>query len=67
VNFVKGHPRNPNSLEDCLEKMRACIEYSQCKPIARNFQRVSELLADLENVNDIRKVIKLLSPSDGRS
>jgi 2-methylcitrate dehydratase PrpD len=67
VNFVKGHPRNPNSIEDCLEKMRACIEYSKCKKIGRDFQRISDLLSDLENVNDIRRVIRLLSFSEGRS
>ena len=67
VNFVKGHPRNPNSLEDCMEKMRACIEYSECKNIRNNFQQISDLLFDLENVGDIRKIINLLSPPMGRS
>lgn len=62
VHFVKGHPRHPNSLEDCLEKMKACIEYRQCKKIMSRYPQIRELLLNLENLSDIRPVISLLNP-----
>lgn len=62
VHFVKGHPRHPNSLEDCLEKMKACIEYSQCKKIMSRYEQIRDLLLNLENLSDVRHVITLLNP-----
>jgi len=62
VHFVKGHPNHPNSLEDCFEKMMACIDYSRCRKIKERYQQVRDLLMDLENVSDVREVITLLNP-----
>lgn len=62
VNFVKGHPRNPNSLDDCLGKLRACMDYSKSKKMIRNFQKIADLLLDLEKVRDVRQLIVLLNP-----
>jgi 2-methylcitrate dehydratase PrpD len=62
VHFVKGHPSNPNSLKECIEKMRACIEYSKFKRARMNLQHLSDLLLNLEDVRDIRHIITLLDP-----
>lgn len=61
VNFVKGHPNHPNSLEDCIEKMKACVEYSRYRKIEKNFDRLADLLLNLENVSDVGQLIALLS------
>jgi 2-methylcitrate dehydratase PrpD len=62
VRFVKGHPENPNSIEDCLDKLKACIEYSRCEKILTHYPRLCDLLLNLENLGDIRPVITLLNP-----
>ncbi len=62
VHFVKGHPRHPNSLEDCLEKMKACIEYSRHRKIMSQYPQIRELLLNLEHLSDIRPLIALLNP-----
>ena len=66
MKFVKGHPRNPNSLDDCLAKMRACMEYSQEDKILRNFQKIADLLLELEKARDVRPLIGFLSPQTKR-
>lgn len=60
VKFLKGHPSNPNSLEECIEKMRVCIDYSKNKKAKNNFRKLADLLLDLENVRDVRQIITLL-------
>jgi 2-methylcitrate dehydratase PrpD len=62
VHFVKGHPRQPNSLEDCLDKLKACIEYSRSRKIMNQYPQIREHLLNLEHLSDIRPLIPLLNP-----
>jgi 2-methylcitrate dehydratase PrpD len=61
VDYPYGHPRNPMSLEDLIEKFKDCVSYS-AKPLAKdNINKAIDLLLNLEKVKDVRKIIQLLS------
>jgi 2-methylcitrate dehydratase PrpD len=60
VDFVKGSPHEPMSLEDCIEKFNDCVTFA-AKPIDR--RKLSEFVAmarDLEDVEDVRPMVELL-------
>jgi len=59
--FVKGHPQNPMSFEECVEKFRRCVEFS-VKPLPA--KRLDEFLRQaerLEEIDDVRGIINNLS------
>jgi len=60
VDFVKGHFKNPNSLEDCIEKMRACIEYGGLHISKNRMNQLQDLLLGMEKIEDIRQLVLLL-------
>jgi 2-methylcitrate dehydratase PrpD len=61
VDLVYGHPQNPMSWEDLIRKFRDCASYS-AKPIPEeNIDRVVEMITHLENVQDVREIVGLVS------
>ncbi len=53
-------PENPMSMDDIIEKFRDCASYSK-KPLSRKqVDRVIELVSNLEEVEDVSQIIKLL-------
>ena len=61
VDYPYGHPRNPMSLEDLIDKFKDCVSYS-AKPVDEaNVNRAIDLLLNLEKVDDVRQIIQLLS------
>jgi len=61
VDFVKGHPQNPNSLKDCIEKMKVLINYSGCRGARNNSEQIADLLLNLEKLTDVCEIISLLN------
>lgn len=60
VDFAYGHPRNPLSMEDLIEKFRDCARYS-ARPLSKDrVDRVIQLVTKLEEVEDIGQVTQLL-------
>jgi len=60
VDFIKGSPHDPMSLEDCLEKFQDCVAFA-AKPIDKG--KVSEFVQmaeHLEQVDDVRRMVELL-------
>lgn len=60
VEFVKGHPKNPMTMGECIEKFQKCLYYS-AKPLKQD--KVTELVrlvSDLEELDDVKKVVHLL-------
>jgi 2-methylcitrate dehydratase PrpD len=58
---MKGNPLNPMTMDDCTEKFKKCVLYSQ-KPLAE--ERVDEILdclVKLEALKDVTKLMGLLS------
>lgn len=61
VKIPYGHPLNPMTEEDIYNKFRDCCSYSK-KPISdEKVEKVIDLCKNLEDVEDIREIISLLS------
>jgi len=61
VDLVYGHPQNPMSWEDLIQKFRDCASYS-AKPIPKeNIDQVIEKITKLEGVRDMRKIVSLVA------
>jgi 2-methylcitrate dehydratase PrpD len=60
VEFIKGHPRNPLTWEECIEKFKACAPLS-VKPLTENaIAQIINKVDHLEDVKDVREFIRLL-------
>ncbi len=61
VPFAYGHPKNPITKEDLFTKFKDCARYS-IKPLTKpRVERVIEILDNLEKVEDMKEVVKLLA------
>jgi len=61
VDFPYGHPKDPMTTDDLIEKFRECVSYA-AKPIPKsNTEEAIELLLNLEEVDDISQVIRLFT------
>lgn len=61
VEFCLGSAENPMSLDDCAKKFRECATYS-IRPITKSQQeKAIDLIMDLEKLDDVSKIITLLS------
>jgi 2-methylcitrate dehydratase PrpD len=62
VEFAKGHPKNPMSWPECIEKFRKCNSFS-ANPLPQvNIDRIIDMIDRLEQVDDVTKIIRLLEP-----
>jgi len=58
-----GNPRRPMSWDDLVEKFRDCVLHS-ARPIPfENVERVIERIAELEAVDDVGEIARLLAPA----
>ena len=61
VDLVYGHPHNPMSWEDLIQKFRDCASYS-AKPIPKeNIDQVIEKIIRLEDVLDMKEIVSLVA------
>lgn len=61
VTFAKGHPSRPMTWDELKDKFRDCTTHSAV-PLARaNVEAAVALLDDLENVDDVGRIARLLS------
>jgi 2-methylcitrate dehydratase PrpD len=59
--FVKGHPNNPFTLSDCIERFRSAAAWA-ARPIPpARLERFVEMVEDLEHVNDAAAMMPLLA------
>ncbi|MBI2858563.1 MAG: MmgE/PrpD family protein [Chloroflexi bacterium] len=61
LEYVHGHPRDPFTMADCVEKLRRCLPFS-ARPLGED--RLRELLRvveHLEETNDVTAIIRLLN------
>lgn len=62
VDYKKGHPNNPLSMNELEDKFRRCMPFS-VKPIpAENINKVVEMVRSLEKFNDVTPLVELLTP-----
>jgi 2-methylcitrate dehydratase PrpD len=63
VLVAKGHPDNPMSFDELADKFRDCASHSTQPLSGDAVERVIELCANLESVDDISELITPLAPS----
>ncbi|MFH1775451.1 MAG: MmgE/PrpD family protein [Chloroflexota bacterium] len=61
VDYVKGHPRNPMSLDDVIEKFRTCAPSALKKLSPEGLDEVTGLLRNLDEVGNVSRIIELIS------
>jgi len=61
TDFPYGHHLNPIKASDIVEKFRDCVSFSPRPIPAADVERVIEAVLHLEEVPDIREIIKLLA------
>jgi len=62
IDHVKGTPQNPMSTEELEEKFRGCMNFSINKLPHTNIDNMIDKFRNLEDVNDISELVKLLCP-----
>ena len=61
TDFPYGHHLNPIKSDDLVEKFRDCLAFSPRPIPAADVERVIETILHLEEVSDIREIIRLLA------
>ncbi|MFC1926578.1 MmgE/PrpD family protein [Chloroflexota bacterium] len=62
VSYAKGHPNNPITIEEMPERFRKCVAFSPRPFAERNIDELIELLLNLEQVDDVSSIVRLLVP-----
>jgi 2-methylcitrate dehydratase PrpD len=60
--FPLGNPKNPMSMEDCLEKVEKCVKFAYRPFPDDQIDRIVSLLSDLEHLEDVQQLIQHLVP-----
>ena len=60
---VPGDPDHPVSDALLEAKFRECVSFSAAKIPAENVEKAIGLIRDLENVNDVAEIVRLLAPA----
>ncbi len=60
-DFVKGHPQNPMSLGEVVEKFKKCSLYAATPLGKSNIDKIIEVLSNLEKVDDVSIIADLLT------
>jgi hypothetical protein len=61
VSVIKGNPLNPMNIEECMEKFRKCVSYSPRKISKRKTSTILDILFNLEKIDNIRQLTKVLA------
>lgn len=62
VYYVKGHPKNPMTMNDVTDKLRKCLPFSARPLPAQAVEKIIELVGSLEQVDDVTRIVRLLAP-----
>jgi 2-methylcitrate dehydratase PrpD len=61
VEYVKGHPNNPATLDDYIKKFDDCVRYS-AKPLAPGaISEVQQMIEQLDKLDDVTLIVNRLS------
>jgi 2-methylcitrate dehydratase len=61
VDFAKGHPKNPMSMDEVVNKFTKCIASSDIALREKDVQNVVDTITNLEKVEDISSIAENLS------
>jgi hypothetical protein len=59
--FVKGHPRNPSSLRECVERFMSCARLAARRMDPGRLQEFVRMVEALEDVKDAGEMVPLLT------
>ena len=62
VEFVKGHPLNPMTMQECCDKFQDCAKFSVNPLAGDTIAQVMEAIGRLEKMADVREIVELLAP-----
>jgi 2-methylcitrate dehydratase PrpD len=65
ADFVKGHPDNPMSLTDCIEKFRNCTRFSAKQIKQEGISEFVDAVSNLEDVDNVQTIVKSLVEKGG--
>jgi 2-methylcitrate dehydratase PrpD len=60
ADIPRGHPGNPLSREEHLERFRDCIDYAEYPLPAESIEKILAIVGRLEETEDVRSLIPLL-------
>lgn len=60
--YIKGSPRNPLTEDELLAKFRYCTTYAARPLPQKNVEEVVGLVKDLERLDDVSRIVGLLTP-----
>jgi 2-methylcitrate dehydratase PrpD len=61
VEYVKGHPKNPMSMSECIEKFTKCVPFS-AKPLSNDSAlNVIDMVERLEEITDVTEITRMIS------
>lgn len=58
--FVKGHPRNLMTMEDCEEKFRNCLSFSARPLSGEKASALLKAVKELDKINDVSEIVNCL-------
>ena len=61
TDYVKGHPKNAMSLDDCLDKFRSCAPYAQVALGSKRIEEITDRFGNLESLQNTDELVKLLA------
>jgi 2-methylcitrate dehydratase PrpD len=62
AKYPKGNPKNPVSMEDCIDKFRKCVKYSAIPFSSNQVKKMIDMVQCLETVEDVRELAAMLVP-----
>ena len=65
VEFVKGHPKNKMTWTECVDKFTRCAALSAVPLSEGAIAEVIDQVNNLENVQDVRRIVRLLQKGAG--
>ncbi len=62
VHYVRGHPKNPMTMDEVGDKFRRCLPFS-AKPFPEETaEQIIRMVSNLEETSDVAEIARLLAP-----
>jgi len=61
IDIIKGHPKNPLSREEFIQKFKDCARYSANPIHPERLEKVLTYLESIETVTDINQLVELIA------
>jgi 2-methylcitrate dehydratase PrpD len=62
TQYPRGNPKNPVSLDDCLNKFHKCLAYAARPFPSKSIDQITSHLLNIDESDDVGKLARLLSP-----